>query len=521
MSVRSLGAQLAFALADRGVTHLFGVPGVHNLELYRGIYEAGLTHVLSRHEQGAGFMADGYARASGKPGVALVISGPGLCNIMTPIGQAYSDSVPMLVISSALPISDDVQTKLHQMRDQVGAGACVADWSEEATTAEEAYDLMDRAFVEFATQRSRPKHLQVPLDLLAELYEAPDAPSDAQEPQYDPDLSELTDAIGRSSRPMFIVGAGAKKADISALQNKIGAAVFETYAGKAIIPFENPLNYGAYLARPGSAMEIAKADLVVVFGSELSEVDLWRDELGATADVFVVDIDPDHHPLKDSAKMLYGDCATVVADLLKQVPSQASNWSASDVAEASAKFRMEVEQERPGIVAVAEALAERLPEEVWIASDMTQFAYAGKEVFHQKRAGQWLHPYGFGTLGYALPAAIGAKVALGDAPVLAIAGDYGFQYTIQELGTAVEWKLGLPILLWDNSELKEITASMAAVQMPPTETTALNPDFMKLGEAYGCDVAHPETIDALMEAIDKAFLADRPTLIRVTPGIAL
>jgi len=521
MSVRSLGAQLAFALADRDVTHLFGVPGVHNLELYRGIYEAGLTHILARHEQGAGFMADGYARASGKPGVVLVISGPGLCNIMTPIGQAYSDSVPMLVISSSLPISDDIQTKLHQMKDQVGAGACVADWSEEAKSADEAYALIDRAFGEFATGRKRPKHIQVPLDLLAEFVEGPDAPSVMSHPSYTPQVGGLLAAIKTSKRPMLIVGAGAKGADVRTLQERLQAAVFETYAGKAVVPFEASLNYGAYLARPGSAAEIAKADLVLVLGSELSEVDLWRDELGAAGDVFVVDISPDTHPLKDTAEMIVGDCASVVANLLQSLPPQDSAWSAQDVAEARARFRMEVEQERPGIVAVAEALAARLPEDVWLASDMTQFAYAAKEVFHQKRAGQWLHPYGFGTLGYALPAAIGAKIALGEAPVLAIAGDYGLQYTIQELGTAVEWKLGLPILVWDNSELKEITASMAAVQMPPTETTALNPDFLKLGEAYGCHVAHPETIDALMQAIHDGFSADRPSLIRVTPGIRL
>ncbi|MFT5639897.1 MAG: 5-guanidino-2-oxopentanoate decarboxylase, partial [Paracoccaceae bacterium] len=99
---RPLGAQMSHALKARGVDVIFGIPGVHNIELYRGIEEAGITHVLTRHEQGAGFMADGYARATGKPGVAYVITGPGLCNIMTPMGQAYSDSVPMLVISSCL-----------------------------------------------------------------------------------------------------------------------------------------------------------------------------------------------------------------------------------------------------------------------------------------------------------------------------------------------------------------------------------------------------------------------------------
>ena len=125
MTTRPLGAQISHMLKDRGVDVIFGIPGVHNQEMYRGIEEAGITHVLARHEQGAGFMADGYARATGKPGVAYVITGPGLCNIMTPMGQAYSDSVPMLVISSCLEQEElgMGRGRLHEMKNQeIAAG---------------------------------------------------------------------------------------------------------------------------------------------------------------------------------------------------------------------------------------------------------------------------------------------------------------------------------------------------------------------------------------------------------------
>ena len=160
---RPLGAQISHMLKDRGVDVIFGIPGVHNQEMYRGIEEAGITHVLARHEQGAGFMADGYARASGKPGVAYVITGPGLCNIMTPMGQAYSDSVSMLVLSSCLDETAARKGQLHQMKDQEGAAATVCDWSHTAHTAQAAYGLIERAFEEFETQRPRPKHIQVPI----------------------------------------------------------------------------------------------------------------------------------------------------------------------------------------------------------------------------------------------------------------------------------------------------------------------------------------------------------------------
>ena len=165
-SRRPLGAQISHMLKDRGVDVIFGIPGVHNQEMYRGIEEAGITHVLARHEQGAGFMADGYARASGKPGVAYVISGPGLCNIMTPMGQAYSDSVPMLVISSCLDETAATKGQLHQMKDQSAAAETVCDWAEEARGVDAAYALIDRALLEFETKRPRSKSISVPIQLL-------------------------------------------------------------------------------------------------------------------------------------------------------------------------------------------------------------------------------------------------------------------------------------------------------------------------------------------------------------------
>ena len=163
---KPLGVQISHMLKDRGVDVIFGIPGVHNQEMYRGIEEAGIRHILARHEQGAGFMADGYARATGKPGVAYVITGPGLCNIMTAMGQAYSDSVPVLVLSSCLDETAARRGQLHQMLDQEAAARTVCDWSYQANSAKAAYDLVDRALVEFKTQRARSKHIQVPITFL-------------------------------------------------------------------------------------------------------------------------------------------------------------------------------------------------------------------------------------------------------------------------------------------------------------------------------------------------------------------
>src|SRR6056297_4329474 len=160
-----------------------------------------------------------------------------------------------------------------------------------------------------------------------------------------------------------------------------------------------------------------------------------------------------------------------------------------------------------------------MPEDMMVFSDMTQFAYTGKEVWDLPRPGHWHHPTGFGTLGYALPAAIGGAVARPGRPTLCIAGDYGFQYTMQELGTAVELGLPLPILLWDNGKLKEIEDSMVRSQIAPNAVVARNPDFCALARAYGAGAQEPQSLGALTKAVNAAFAASGPTLIRVTPDL--
>ncbi len=518
-----LGAALAGMLKSRGVDTIFGIPGVHNIELYRGIEQAGITHVLARHEQGAGFMADGYARATGKPGVAFVITGPGLTNIMTPMGQAWSDSVPMLVISSCLPPDSDMPGQLHQMRDQTGAAGCVCDWSERAPDAETAYALIDRAFAEFAGQRPRPKHVSIPIDILGA--EAPPAPDRPPAPraarQTEPDaapLRTLAARLAEARRPLFIFGGGARRAADAAraLLARSGAASFTTYAGRGIPAPDDPLAFGAALARPDSARIIARADLVVVVGSELAQVDLWRDDLGHKGTLARIDIDPSTlNDAHGAALKIRAEAGAALAALSAAIPEAAPKWDAQEVARARAAFQAETDAERPGIAPYAHALRAALPDDAQIFSDMTQFAYVAKEIVAQPGPGLWHHPFGFGTLGYALPAAIGARAAPGGMPVVAIAGDYGFQYTHQELGTAAELARPLPIVLWDNGKLKEIEDAMVRAQIAPNAVIARNPDFALLARSYGIAYAAPTDPEAFGDALKAALRADGPTLIHL------
>jgi acetolactate synthase-1/2/3 large subunit/5-guanidino-2-oxopentanoate decarboxylase len=487
--------------------------------------------VLARHEQGAGFMADGYARATGRPGVAFVITGPGLLNALTPLGQSYSDSIPVLAISTCLARADlgMGRGKLHEMKDQEAAAEAVCDWSRTAYDAAAAYALIERAFTEFGSRRPRPKHIQIPIDVLAAPAPEPDL-GEAQPLRVDlpvprqPDVIAAAGLLRRARRPLFVFGGGAVPGAgaARALTGRLGAAAFTTYAGRGILGDAAPLNFGAYLANPDSATVFARADLLVVIGSDLAEVDLWRDHPGHSCPAILVNIDPAVLARSGNGDLrILGDGAEFLHALGAALEGQkaATDWTAAEVTEARARWRADAAAERPGIAPVADALRAALPPLTRVFSDMTQFAYCAKEIWDLSEPRLWHHPFGFGTLGYALPAAIGGKIGLPDQPVVAIAGDYGFGYTLQELGVAVELGLSLPILLWDNGKLGEIEASMIRAQIAPNAVVARNPDFLMLARAYGAAAAEPATLAALQAEVLAALARPGPTLIRMTPAL--
>lgn len=521
---QTLGAQISHLLHARGVRVIFGIPGVHNQELYRGIEQAGLRHILARHEQGAGFMADGYARATGQPGVCYVITGPGLCNIMTPMGQAHSDSVPLLVIASCLNPGDmgKGRGRLHEMKDQRAAAETVADWAVQAADAAGAYHWIDRALTECRTGRARPKYLQVPIHLLES--HAPMPPVANTAPVFappKPDIAPLMAQIRAARRPLFILGGGAVRLpDATALLRRIGAAVFETQAGRGIVRPDYPLHFGAMLERPEAEGVIGSADLVVAVGTELSEVDLWRATLGHRVPLIRVDIDAGVLAGADTGIAVQADAGAFWSGLTDALGADwpaATGWTVAEVARQGQVWRGQVAAEYPGLGPLIDCLHAALPPETMIYSDMTQFAYAALMTWAMDRPGHWHHPYGFGTLGYALPAAIGGAIGRPGLPTVAIAGDYGFQYTVQELATAVELRLPLPIIIWDNGKLGAIEASMVKAQIAPNAVIQQNPDFLALARAYGAHAVAPRTLAALAQAVQLALAADGPTVIHVTP----
>jgi acetolactate synthase-1/2/3 large subunit/5-guanidino-2-oxopentanoate decarboxylase len=397
-----------------------------------------------------------------------------------------------------------------------------------ARTADAAYALSVRALGQLTAGVPSPKHIQVPIAQLEAQAEPAAAHPTGQSTCPAParlQCSALVDQINDASRPLFIFGGGAVRGAARWLPHfqRLNAASFTTYAGRGIIPDDSPLHYGATLARAASAEVIASADLVVAVGTRLSEVDLWRDDLGHKAPLIRIDLDQeclvDRHQAETG---ILADAGAFLTESLMQIEVvKKTTWKASEVVKTRAHWRAEIDAERPGIIPVADALKAAVPANTMVYSDMTQFAYAAKEVYPMDRPGHWHHPYGFGTLGYALPAAIGGKIGVGDQPVIAILGDYGFQYTVQEHAVAVELELTLPIIIWDNGKLGEIEDSMVRAQIAPNAVVQRNPDFLKLAEAYGAAAIEPKDLADFTTAVQTALRTKGPTVIRVKSDIAL
>jgi len=524
----STGEALVGLLEAYGVDTIFGIPGVHNIEMYRALPRSRIKHILVRHEQGAGFMADGYARATGRPGVCFTITGPGLTNILTPIGQAWSDSSPVLVISSALDMADSAQGRgrLHEMIDQRAAAASVTSLHMRAYTPKDVRDGLARAFSHFASQRPRPAYLEIPLDMLkvaaGEGWQARPLPRRAL-PQ--PDQIEAAAArLNAAKRPLLILGGGALEAGQAAvtIAEKLNAQVLTTTAGKGAIPEDHPLCLGYHLGQAAAPKFIRKSDAILCVGSQLSETDFW-DEVVIDRNLIRIDIDPDSLARPHTAEIaIQADAKPALEAIAAALERHAAGrkphltgsthddeveWVVSDA-------------NREIITRVLETIRAALPRQAIVCADMTQIAYVANQVFPVYEPRTWFHPVGFGTLGFALPAAIGAKVGRPDKPVAALIGDYGLQYTLNEIGTAVEHKLPVVILMWNNELLGAIHDNMVVHGIQPNAVTLRNPDFQMLARAYGCRAEKPATLAALKASIAAALEAEGPTLIEMTPRMA-
>ena len=522
-SASTIGRYIVETLAANGIDTAFGIPGVHNIELYRGLEGAQLRHVLARHEQGAGFAADGYARATGRCAAAFVISGPGVTNVLTAVAQAYSDSVPLLVIASA-PLRASLGQAwgvLHELRDQRALAGQVFGYAGGVRDPAELPGELRKAFAVLRAPRPRPAYVEIPLDLLgaattlqAERFAPPPPPAAPPGAALEQARAWLREA----QRPMLVLGGGARPAGAAArtLAEALDGFIVTTVAAKGCVPESHPAQLGASLQfRPIQEL-ISDADVVVAAGTELSETELFSTtRLALRGRLIRIDVDPakldDHYA---AALRIGADAATTLGALAAELPRR-QGWRSEigDAAQQRARVEAGFDAATRARHAALQALRAALPADGAVFSDMTQIAYLGNYAFPAERPGLWHHPAGYGTLGYALPAALGAKVGQPERPLLALAGDFGVQFTLGELMTAVELDLTLPLVVWNNEALGQIRDDMQAAGIAPIGVHGRNPDFVALAAACGAAATRVHSPAQLRDAVRAALGRAGPTLV--------
>jgi acetolactate synthase-1/2/3 large subunit len=520
----SCGEAVIELVKRSGASTVFGIPGVHTLELYRGLGTSGLRHVAPRHEQGAAFMADGWARVTGRPGVCVLIGGPGLTNAITPIAQAYHDSIPMLVISGAVPAGQRHLGEIHDLPDQRGLLDQVTAFSHTIEDPDELPEVFTRAERVFGSQRPRPVHIAIPVDVLKRPAALPDwSPPAPDRPRADAgDVACAADLLARARRPLVLLGGGARDAGSQALAvaRALDAPVGLTINARGTIPDEDPLCLGSALSFPPISDILREADATLLVGAQLSDLELWGLSEPLTLHGLVrVDIDAEQLGRRWAPEVgLHGDAAATLqaladalADALPADAATSSGSGATVVREARAALAPpdEVARFKP----LLDVLDRVLPPDRIVAGDSTQPVYAANHLLPMATPRSWLMPIGYGCLGCALPMALGAKLAAPERPVLALAGDGGFQFSIQELATARD--LGLPVvaLVYDNRGYGEIRAAMDDARVGHLGTDASTHDLLQIAAGFGVAAVRSGSLPELEQQLKDALGADGPTVI--------
>jgi thiamine pyrophosphate-dependent acetolactate synthase large subunit-like protein len=520
------GQAVTQALAAHGVDVVWGIPGTHNLEIYAHLPGAGIRHVSPRHEQGAGYAADGYARVTGRPGVCIMTSGPAILNAATALAQAYSDSVPVLAVSPGMPLRHPGRGngELHETKDQRAALEAIVAYSHRVTSVAEIPVAVAQAFAAMTSGRPRPVHLEIPLDVLEERGKA-QVVRPLHVPVSVPAAAALDGAATRlaeAARPAVLVGGGARgaAAELRALAERLGAPVVCTINGKGVLPEDHPLSAGAGLARSAVRELVEDSDVVLVVGSGLAPSEQWSGPLPLADKVIRVDVDP-AQAITNVVPLLavIGDAAVALAGLLARLGAgagggeRAARWRArhlEEAAELGARWSW-----------ILDAVGAALGRDGIVAGDSAMVCYHGAvAALPRYTPASFLYPTGYGTLGYGLPAAIGAKLGRPDARVIALLGDGGIMFTVAELAAAAQLRLPLPVVVVDNGGYGEIRDAMAERDDPVHAVDLETPDFMGLGKALGCTGAVVDDGATLVDALERGLASDRPTVLHVHEGNA-
>ncbi len=515
------GELLVECLIAQGVKVIFGIPGNQLTPVYEALYrkQDRIRHILTRHEGGASFMADGYARSSGEIGVCLTIPGPGASNALTGLGEASTDCVPVLLLTSQNEsrfMSKD-RSKLFHGLDQVQVFKPVTKATESIYKAEDIPSAIIRIFTALRTGRPRPAFIEICSDALAE-------ETNSCIPEYanipfscNFDIDPVNKLISGSERIVIIAGSGIHHAkahaELQQLTELLYAPVFTTILGKGAIPEDHQLSLKG--SRSAQAHEAIKsADLLIAIGTRFNQMDTGGWSMNLPEKWIHIEADPSEIGKEYSPTIgISGNIKFILQELLKKTQKKCSsewqnkvnNWK-----------RQILESRSPEIIYL---LRQALPRDAIVSVDVHMTGYAMHSHFPTYIPGTFLYPGVYIAMGYGLPSAIGAKIANPDRKVIAIAGDGSFLMTSMELATIVQNELPIVVIICNDNALTSIRWSQEHRFGATLGVEVKNPDFVAYANSFGIEATKIEDRKVFTEALNRALSIDKPYVLELSQGV--
>ena len=529
------GQAVTETLKAHDVDTIFGIISIHNLDLFDALYDQqdNLRFIGGRLELGCGFMADGYARATGKPGVLFTSTGPGAADSVGAMGEAYFSGSPLLQVTTNVE-SEFIgkgRNTTHEVKDQLRMFEAVTDWNAMIGEIESIPDNLMEAFQRFQNRRPRPIELELPTDLLGNSADIEIlGPRDAGIPQGDPAMVEQgLQVLLSAKRPAIVVGEEVQMLggteEIVRLAEALGAPVVTSDGAKGAFPENHPLSLGTMLGgriwSENPVQEwLSTCDAVVVLGSIMPHRSTTGVQLKLPNNIVHVLMDGDFIGKNYGVKVpIVANSQAVARQWLEAIGnsdvSKGQSY-ADEIASVKAEIHGNLQDKWGNELRVFEAVREATPEDTIFSLDPTVPASRAARCLQINGPRKYMHPHGWAGLGFAFPAGLGAKVGKPESPVVCITGDGGFQYNFQELATAAQYDVHPVILMFNDSAwgvLKGYQKARFGDRLFATEL--VNPDFAKLFDSYGFGATRVSTVAELGPALDAAISSGKTHLVEV------
>jgi len=519
------GEALSISLAREGVEVIFGLHGVQVLGFVDALHRMNeIRWVTVRHEQTTAYMAYGYARTTGKVGVATVVPGPGAFNAAAAIGTAYAASTPVLLLSGQID-SKNIGRKtgaLHEIDDQLDVFKTITKWNHRVTEVEAIPEAVQQAMYQLRTGRPRPVELEVPSDLLmstahVELLEPlpmPDNHLDADQ------IRTVAKLLVDATHPLIWAGGGVitgnASEELTRLAERLNSPVITTPQGKGAISGDHSACLGVISAGPSAAIQaLPKSDVILVVGSRFSHSG-WK----PLPDQKIIQIDIDPSELARHPEVHLGiesDCQFALMSLLEELPdSTKSVWQISDLVSIRETAFHQTEEVAPLQVAILRTINDQLQGKGILVPDVTNLGFWCPPICPVSSPRSFITSSYFGTLGYAFPTALGAKLGNPEKTVVALCGDGGFLYAASDLATAVKERLNLIVLVFvDNAYGTCMREQKNQFEGRTFGSELLNPDFVRLAESFGAKGIRLSSHEELGNGLQAAMAESRPTVIEI------